>query len=40
MREYAKALLYFKKSLKILVKLQGEEHGNTANSYDNIGSVY
>ena len=38
--EYDKALEYYQKSLKIREKVYGKEHPDTAESYNNIGSVY
>ena len=35
-----KALHYFTKALSININLKGEEHQDTAGSYDNIGSTY
>jgi hypothetical protein len=38
--DYRKALEYHEKSLKIRLKLLGEEHEHTAVSYNNIGNLY
>jgi hypothetical protein len=40
MSEYTKALEYYEKSIKIELKILGEEHENTAGSFYSIGSVY
>jgi hypothetical protein len=40
MSEYPKALEYFKKSLKIKLKLLDEEHVDIAGSYNNLGNIY
>ncbi len=40
MSKYTKALEYYEKSLKIRLKLLGEEHVDTAANYNNIGFVY
>jgi hypothetical protein len=37
---YIKALEYYKKSLKIKLKLLGEEHISITTSYNNMGNVY
>ncbi len=40
MSDYTKALEYYEKDLKITLKLLGEEHVDTATSYNNMGLVY
>ncbi len=37
MSDYKKALEYYEKSLKIKLKLLGEEHVSTATTYNNMG---
>jgi hypothetical protein len=39
MNEYTKALEYCEKSLNIRRKLLGEEHVDTATSYNNMGLI-
>ncbi len=40
MSDYTKSLEYYEKDLKITLKLLGEEHVDTATSYNNMGNVY
>ena len=37
---YAEALLFYEKSLKIIEKVFGENHNNTATSYNNLAELY
>ena len=38
--DYSKALDYFKKSLKIVLSVYGENHSQVSSIYDHIGEVY
>ncbi|MEA1936503.1 MAG: tetratricopeptide repeat protein [Patescibacteria group bacterium] len=38
--EYDKAIKYYEKALEVYLKTTGENHPNTANTYNNLGIVY
>jgi hypothetical protein len=40
MNKYPKALEFSEKSLKIRLKLLGEDHLDTATTYNNLGLIY